>query len=335
MKKASIVHTPKSGRIVCMKPSLSRRDALRFFGAGLSVLAIPACNSALEQLAPPPLGPVGKEDAGGEADAQTREGEDASALDSSATDSGHTRGDAQADAAERSDAAADSGTDGASDGGSRFARGGTKAMQDPDSYPNPFNGIPATCALAVRMTGGPCTENADRVRRDVSEGAPGLPMRLWFRVLDANCQLLSGATVKIWHTNVRGSYTGDTPNNAFCISEAAAAKRHEFRGVQTSDTYGNVIFDTCFPGWYPGRAIHIHFTVTHNGKSTTSQVFFEQALIDEIFATHPDYAPFGKPDTPNARDGVGGPGIVPMTTIVQVMPDGALLAAKDLIVLSA
>jgi protocatechuate 3,4-dioxygenase beta subunit len=213
-----------------------------------------------------------------------------------------------------------------------WARGGTAGMTDQANYPNPFTQLPATCALAVAMTAGPCTEAADRERRDITEGAPGLPVRLALRVLDANCKPLTGAKVKVWQTNVRGSYSGDTPNNAFCINDPDAGAKHYFRGVQTSGADGIVLFDTCFPGWYPGRAIHIHFSVTVNGRSSTSQVFFDQALIDQVFLEHVDYQPFGKPDTSNARDGVGGRGIAAMTVDTRRMNDGAMLAFKDVIV---
>jgi protocatechuate 3,4-dioxygenase beta subunit len=215
-----------------------------------------------------------------------------------------------------------------------WARGGTAAMTDAARYPNPFGAVPASCALVVAMTGGPCTEAMDWDRRDVSEGAPGLPMRLLLRVLGAGCMPLVGAKVKIWHTNLRGSYSGDTPNNAFCINDPEAATKHYFRGVQTTDASGIVSFDSCFPGWYPGRAMHIHFTVVHAGRSATSQVFFEQTLNDEIFSTHPDYQPFGLPDTPNARDGIGGAAIPQLTLATRRMSDGAMLAYRDVMVSS-
>jgi len=184
------------------------------------------------------------------------------------------------------------------------------------------------------MTAGPCTEAEERVRQDISEGATGLPVRLALRVLDRTCKPIARAKVNVWHTSAAGSYSGDTPNNAFCLKTPSEATKHYFRGVAESDENGIVKFDTCFPGWYPGRAIHIHFAVTAAGLSTTSQVFFEQALIDEIFASHPDYRAFGRPDTPNAADGVSRGGIAQMTVTTARMADGAMLAHKDIIALT-
>lgn len=53
-------------------------------------------------------------------------------------------------------------------------------------------------------------------------------------------------------------------------------------------------------------------------------------MIEELFASHVDYAEFGQPDTPNARDsiysGVGTSGIVEY----ERMSDGAMLAWKQI-----
>ena len=218
------------------------------------------------------------------------------------------------------------------DASDAWARGGTASMVRPDDYPNPFGPIVGACSTFSAMTGGPCTEAEDRGRRDISEGAPGLPLRLGLRFADTQCRPLANANVKVWHTNVRGSYSGDTPNNAFCINDEDARGKHYFRGVQTTTEDGIVYFDTCFPGWYPGRAIHIHFTVTVGGRSVTSQVFFDQDVIDGIFREHPDYAPFGAPDTPNAKDGVSGAALASLLLTAARMPDGAMLAWRDLVI---
>lgn len=223
-------------------------------------------------------------------------------------------------------------TDGSLTESGVWARGGTASMVQPDAYPNPFGPVVGACAAFSTMTAGPCTEAADRGRRDISEGAAGLPLRLGLRFVDSQCNLLANAKVKVWHTNVRGSYSGDTPNNAFCINDNDARTKHYFRGVQTTTEDGIVYFDTCFPGWYPGRAIHIHFTVSVGASSVTSQVFFDQDLIDGIFRDHPDYAPFGAPDTPNASDGVSGSALASLILKSARMSDGAMLAWRDLVI---
>lgn len=214
---------------------------------------------------------------------------------------------------------------------SSWASGGTKSMAG--TYPDPFPTAIASCVLAQAVTEGPCTESADQVRKDISEGYSGLPVRLALRVVDASCAPLANAKVKVWHTQLTGSYSGDTPNPNMCLKSSSEATKHYFRGVQTTDAAGRVDFDTCFPGWYRGRAIHIHFTVTVNGSSFTSQLAFDQTLIQEIFATHPEYASFGQPDTPNATDNVvGGANLASFILETSRMTDGAMMAAKNLIV---
>ncbi len=181
------------------------------------------------------------------------------------------------------------------------------------------------------VTEGPCTEAADQVRKDISEGLAGLPMRLALRIVDADCKPIAGAKVKIWHTQRSGSYSGNTPNNGMCLKDASDASKHYFRGAQTTDDDGRVDFDSCFPGWYRGRTIHIHFTVSVNGKSFTSQLVFDQTLVSEIFSSHDEYEGYGLPDTTNASDNVVGNGdIASFTLVTSRMNDGAMLAAKEI-----
>jgi protocatechuate 3,4-dioxygenase beta subunit len=217
--------------------------------------------------------------------------------------------------------------------GSDWASGGTQSMTDKATYPDPFTGSLSSCLLVASMTQGPCTTATDLAREDVSEGWTGLPVRLGVKVVDSNCNPLAGAQVKIWHTNIVGSYSGQTPNNAFCLTQQSYATMDFMRGVQTTSSAGIVYFDTCFPGWYAGRAIHIHFQILQGTTSTrVSQLFFPADITQQIFAKHPEYAPYGQPDTSNASDGVfsGVPAAQRDRVMVDVarMTDGAMLASK-------
>jgi len=216
---------------------------------------------------------------------------------------------------------------------SAWATGGTAAMTMTHCYPDPFTGNIGACPLICETTAGPCTAEAP-VRQDVSEGFPGLPVRLALRVVAATtCTPLANARVEIWHTQRTGVYSGITPSPAFCYGPDPSAANHlYFRGAQTTDTDGRVTFDTCFPGWYPGRAIHIHFRVyLDNNLHATSQLFFADSLNTEIFSEHPEYQEFGLPNRTNITDGIIGktdPANYVCTT--SRMPDGAMLAAKVL-----
>ena len=88
--------------------------------------------------------------------------------------------------------------------------------------------------------------------------------------------------------------------------------------------------------WYSGRTPHIHYIVTVNGKSFTSQVVFDQTLAAEIFSTHADYEQYGEPDTTNAADNVvGNNALSTFALTTERQSDGAMLASKQLIVFGA
>jgi protocatechuate 3,4-dioxygenase beta subunit len=215
---------------------------------------------------------------------------------------------------------------------SEWASGGTAAMTAKDCYPDPFTSAVASCALLCQTTEGPCT--ADTIeRQDVSEGWSGLPIRLALKFVYADgCEPVEGAVVEIWHTQRTGVYSGVTPSGAFCYGDDPDAENYlYFRGSQTTDAAGRVDFDTCYPGWYSSRAIHIHFRVYLEGELTlTSQLFFSEELTEEIFATHPEYVEFGQPDTVNSNDNVvgGEDDLSPYLLDIERMPDGAMLASK-------
>lgn len=215
---------------------------------------------------------------------------------------------------------------------SEWASGGTVAMTAQHCYPDPFAAGVMTCALLCQTTAGPCTSDAIE-RQDVSDGWSGLPVRLALKFVDADtCEPVEGALIEIWHTQRAGVYSGVTPAGAFCYGDDPDAENHlYFRGTQTTDADGRVDFDTCYPGWYPGRAIHIHFRVDLGGQAyLISQLFFTEELSEEVFAGHPDYTEFGQPDTLNSTDGVIGDedDLSPYLLDTERMPDGAMLAWK-------
>jgi len=221
-----------------------------------------------------------------------------------------------------------------------WAAGGTAAMTAQDCYPDPFAGGVLACALICQTTAGPCTTATTIDRRDVSEGFAGLPVRLALLIVDADtCAPIAGVKVEIWHTQRTGVYSGVTLSPKQCyLADPGAAAFMYFRGVQTAGADGRVDFDTCFPGWYSGRAIHIHFRVIRGEQVyATSQLFFADALNAEVFATHPDYGEFGPPNTTNTTDGIFGDQADKPRYLLDTarMPDGAMLASKVVAVRSS
>jgi len=216
-----------------------------------------------------------------------------------------------------------------------WATGGTASMNG--DYPDPFaSGLGTTCALTCAATLGPCYA-ATVVRKDISEGHDGLPVRLAFLVVDEKCTPIPNASIDIWHCAPEGLYSGDDASD-FCTSgDATARAARWFRGVQTTDATGRADFDTCFPGWYSSRTIHIHFTIRiNNAEYVTSQLVFDDALDDEIVSTQPLYNTRGARDTNNTNDNVvGGAAISDYTFQTSRMSDGAMLAWKALVIRSS
>lgn len=231
------------------------------------------------------------------------------------------------------------GSGGSGGGGSSgdWASGTTKVLEGKD-YGNPFeSGVGTPCNVYKASTEGPCHATSDiLVRKDISEGYSGLPTRLEFLIVDANCNPVPNATLEIWHCDTYGVYSGDIDgnNDAFCTGgDPIAAAAYWGRGIQTSGADGRVTFDTLFPGWYGGRATHIHFKVTVNNMTyLISQVFFEEDLKTDVYSTQPNYEkPSGAGYQLNATDNVvmqASLSLSEVTMTTAKQDDGVLLAWK-------
>lgn len=77
------------------------------------------------------------------------------------------------------------------------------------------------------------------------------------------------------------------------------------RGYQTTDAEGKVKFTTIYPGWYSGRAIHIHFKVRKDDLEFTSQMFFTDEQNASVMKQSP-YNKRGNPDTTDTTDNIYG-----------------------------
>jgi protocatechuate 3,4-dioxygenase beta subunit len=163
--------------------------------------------------------------------------------------------------------------------------------------------------LTERTTEGPCYLGVSE-QEDISDGEIGLPMMLCLQVVDQDCNPLEGFLVEVWHCNREGIYSGDETESddtstfagSFCTANDQEAENSTwFRGEQTSDSSGRVNFKTCFPGWYSGRTIHIHFRVRleYGGADyVVSQFCFDDSFCEEICSNHSLYSARGVQDTP-------------------------------------
>lgn len=214
-----------------------------------------------------------------------------------------------------------------------WATGGTAAMSGP--YPDPFAGMPTSCPLLCQMTMGPCYGETLE-RQDISEGIDGLPVRLALLVVDDACSPVQGAVVDIWHTSPSGLYSGAQAAEICTRGDPEASASRWFRGMQTTDARGRVDFDTCFPGWYPMRTVHIHLQIRRDSSEyVTSQLIFDQDLVDSICTTHPAYADRGPPDTTNDTDFLVRDAIEALRMEHRRMDDGVMQAYKVLVIRSS
>jgi protocatechuate 3,4-dioxygenase beta subunit len=152
------------------------------------------------------------------------------------------------------------------------------------------------CVLTPELTEGPYYIAGEKLRRDIREGHPGTLLTLRLTVLNAStCKPIKGAAVDIWHADAAGNYSG---------FGAGASSRTFLRGIQKTDKNGLALFTTIYPGWYQGRAVHIHVKV-HVGGSVvhTGQLFFPDVLTREVYKAAP-YASRGNPDMTDAQDSI-------------------------------
>jgi protocatechuate 3,4-dioxygenase beta subunit len=202
---------------------------------------------------------------------------------------------------------------GAGDGGDGAAGGSTAAPADGDRggggvepttlTADDFAALDA-CLLTPEQTEGPFYLPGDLVRRDITEGLPGRALRLGIRVVDAACQPVAGAVVDVWHADVDGDYSGFADGSG--SAEDAAAGTTFLRGSQVADGAGIVEFGTVYPGWYQGRAVHIHVKAHLDGTTVlTSQLYFSEDVTDEVHAREP-YVAHGTRDTRNEDDPIAG-----------------------------
>lgn len=203
------------------------------------------------------------------------------------------------------------------------------------------NGLSATpsCVLTTEQEEGPYYVNDEKLRANITEGKPGVPVKLRVALVDSRtCAPMPNAAVDIWHCDAAGVYSGFTANSPDGGGpgggpESGPGGRGRgpggpppdfggdfgpppdgrgpggsggpgggrgrgpqdatrfLRGVQLTDAKGLVEFTTVYPGWYSGRAIHIHLKA-HMGSLTgrvahTGQFFFPEDLTEQVAKLEP------------------------------------------------
>lgn len=131
----------------------------------------------------------------------------------------------------------------------------------------------APAAALVELTEGPYYKaNPPQNANLRISGVAGTPLTLTGYVVSTSCQPIAGARLDFWQADGNGNYD----NSGYTL-----------RGWQLTDASGAYRLETVIPGLYPGRTEHIHFKVTVNGKTYTSQLFFpgvSQNASDSIYS---------------------------------------------------
>ena len=171
---------------------------------------------------------------------------------------------------------------------------GWKAASSEGAGPAAVASGAVSCVLTPEQTEGPYYIAGEKLRRNITEGRPGVPLLLRLRVVDAStCRPIKGAAVDIWHADALGAYSG---------FGGGSGSRTFMRGIQRTDKTGLARFRSVYPGWYQGRTVHIHVKVHVAGNVVhTGQLYFPDSLTDRVFRRKP-YSRRGKRTTRNAND---------------------------------
>jgi protocatechuate 3,4-dioxygenase beta subunit len=149
-----------------------------------------------------------------------------------------------------------------------------------------------SCVVTPEQSEGPFFTdvrlNRSDIRSDPADKSvkEGVPLALTLRVSSvgaAGCTPRAGAMVDVWHCDAAGVYSD---------SDGGTAGKKFLRGHQLTDASGAARFTTIYPGWYPGRAVHIHFKVRMIagpalGNEITSQIYFDETVTDRVLLRAP------------------------------------------------
>ena len=168
------------------------------------------------------------------------------------------------------------------------------------------------CSVTNTETEGPFPTKSPStlVQNNIVSDRTGVPFTIAITVqnVNASCANLQGALVDIWHCDKDGNYSeyGGTG-----MQSANYTSVHFLRGRQTTDANGQVSFTSIFPGWYNGRATHIHVHVYNSaGQSLlVTQIAFPEGSDSAVVQVGASTGYKGMSGyTYNANDNVFGDG---------------------------
>jgi protocatechuate 3,4-dioxygenase beta subunit len=196
-------------------------------------------------------------------------------------------------------------------------------------------GTAVVCRQWAEQLEGPYRRDTQPLRRDLVEDRQGAPLRLGLYLADADGQPLTDGEIEVWHCDAFGRYSGYPPpvDDGPPVNEANAPRveylpdQTFLRGRQPPDAAGAVEFVTIYPGWYPGRTVHIHLMAHTTDRTYTSQLYFPERITDAVFERTPYRDRPGR-DTTNASDEIFPTGGEPAVLEMRPLRSGYVAAAR-------
>ena len=189
------------------------------------------------------------------------------------------------------------------------------------------------CEMTPRSFEGPYFYCGETRGKNIAAGQVGEPLTLALRVIDAtNCAPLAGAIVDVWHANAMGAYSGYDADPDVEVTEGAHLDPNNgnrwCRGALVVDEDGIAEFETIYPGYYFGRAVHIHYKV-HLGNQAyvTNQTLMPEAYNKSITSRPPYNVDRKIERKPNSAEAALG-----LDTLNVVERDGRLLGIFTIVV---
>lgn len=186
-----------------------------------------------------------------------------------------------------------------------------------------------SCTVSPTETAGPFPTKtpSSLVSSNIVSDRTGVPLTIKITINNTknSCAGLSGAIVDVWHCDAAGNYSEYGGGGMQSTNYTSV---HFLRGRQTTDANGLVTFTSIFPGWYSGRAPHIHVHVY--GSDGTSlmitQIAFPTDVCNTVYTTAAPYKSRGTQDTSNSNDNVFSDSLASeLATVAGSVADGYTL----------
>ncbi|MBJ2122845.1 intradiol ring-cleavage dioxygenase [Flavobacterium sp. IB48] len=163
-----------------------------------------------------------------------------------------------------------------------------------------------SCTVSPSETKGPfpIKTPSQLVLENIKSDRVGIALLINLKIENKNnnCEPLSGVLVDVWHCDKDGNYSeyGGTQ-----MQQTDYTSVHFLRGRQTSNSSGEVSFISIYPGWYQGRAPHVHVEVLSSSGTSllVTQIAFPETISSEVYSST-NYAAHGQADTANTKDNV-------------------------------